>query len=272
MPSLIRIDLSPPDYVHVSGAPRIERRPIMSRGPANEWQMWGVYGVAESGERVGVSNHTWSHLDAPFHLLPDGASFDRLDPGHYLALRTRVVDLAASPPDRREAMEGVSYHTRIDVDDLPDGLDGFDAVLFATGFSALYGRGFPMRPGADAHYPNVTEAAAMKLAAVSVLRVVAIDGPSVDKPETNAVAHRILLGRRPQPVLLLETISILALRRHFTGALPRELLLTIEPLRALGSVRQDGALSSVYGYVPAPGDEAFFETFSQAMRTATLVR
>jgi kynurenine formamidase len=244
----------------------------MSRGPANEWQMWGVYGVTESGERVGISNHTWSHLDAPFHLLTEGAGFDRLDPSHYLALRTRVADLAATPPDRREVIEGIGYHSRIDVEDLPEDLNGFDAVLFATGFSALYGRGYPMRPGADAHYPNVTEAAALRLAALTSLKVVAIDGPSVDKPETNAIAHRILLGRQPLPILLLETLSILALRRQFGDRLPREVLLTVEPLRALGSVRQDGALSSVYAYAPSAGDEAFFETFSQALRTATLAR
>jgi hypothetical protein len=36
-------------------------------------------------------------------------------------------------------------------------------------------------------------------------------------------------------------------------------------------VRQDGALSSVYAYLPAPGEEAFFREFSEALRTATLV-
>ena len=48
------------------------------------------------------------------------------------------------------------------------------------------------------------------------------------------------------------------------------MLLTAEPLRALGSVRQDGALASVYAWAPQPGHEAFFEEFVEAMRTATL--
>lgn len=267
--SLIRIDLSPPDYIHVPQAPRIERRPILSRGPSNEWQMWGVYGVAESGERVGLSNHTWSHLDAPYHLLPDGASFDRLERRHYLALRTRVVDLTRSA-ERRETIEGVSYHSWIDVADLPGDLEGFDAVLFATGFSALYARGYPMRDGADAHYPNVTEEAATRLAAIPSLKVAAIDGPSFDKPETHAIAHRILLGRQP-PVLLLETLSIGRLLQRFPEQLPREVLLTAEPLRALGSVRQDGALASVFAYAPAPGGEDAFRMFVEAMTGAEVV-
>jgi kynurenine formamidase len=270
MSRLIRIDLSPPDYIHVPQAPRIERRPILARGADNEWQMWGVYGVTERGERVGLSNHTWSHLDAPFHLLADGSGFSGLDPSQYLALRARVVDLTRSDSTRRSVVEGVEYHTRVDVPDLPATLDGFDAVLLATGFCALYGRGYPMQPGADAQYPNITAAAAEALARLQGLNVVAIDAPSVDKPETLAIAHRILLGRRP-PVLLLETLTIERLQRAFPAGLPQEVLLTVEPLRALGSVRQDGALSSVYAYAPAPGEHAFFKEFSEALRTATLV-
>jgi kynurenine formamidase len=270
MSRLIRIDLSPPDYIHVPQAPRIERSPIASRGPSNEWQMWGVYGVNHAGDRVGISNHTWSHLDAPFHLLPGGAGFDRLDPRRYLALRTRVVDLAHTGPERRETIHGVDYHSRIDVEDLPADLAGSDAVLFATGFSGLYGRRYPMTDGADAHYPNVTADAARTLAGVPTLKVAAIDGPSFDKPETDAIAHRILLGREPEPVLLLETLTIERLRRHFGATLPRDVLLTVEPLRALGSVRQDGALASVYAWAPQPGHEAFFDEFVEAVCAATL--
>ena len=272
MSRLIRIDLSPPDYVHVPQAPRVERQPILSRGPGNEWQMWGVYGVDRSGQRVGLSNHTWSHLDAPFHLLADGKSFDRLDPAHYLALRTRVVDLTSAPAaDRREVVEGVAYHTRIDMADLPTDLEGYDAVLFATGFSALYTRRYPMQEGADVHYPNVTRGAAECLASVRSLKVVAIDAPSVDKPESHAIAHRVLLGRQPEPVLLLETLTVDRMRAQWPHHLPREVLLTVEPLRALGGVRQDGALSSVYAWAPAHGDETFFAVFSEAVRTARLV-
>ena len=270
MSRLIRIDLSPADYIHVPQAPRIERSPIASRGPANEWHMWGVYGVNQAGDRVGISNHTWSHLDAPFHLLPAGAGFDRLDPRRYLALRTRVVDLAHTGPERRETIRGVDYHSHIDVADLPPDLDGSDAVLFATGFSALYGLRYPMTEGADAHYPNVTADAARSLAGMPTLKVAAIDGPSFDKPETDAIAHRILLGREPEPVLLLETLTIERLRRHYGATLPREVMLTVEPLRALGSVRQDGALASVYAWAPQPGHEAFFQEFVEAVCSATL--
>jgi kynurenine formamidase len=264
---LIRVDLSPRDFIHVPQAPRIDRHEILARDASNEWQMWGACGLDASGTRVGLSNHTWSHMDAPYHLLPHGATFDRLDPRSYLALRTRVADLTHTAPERRETIDNISYHSYIALEDLPADIEGFDAVLFVTGFSRLYGSGYPMKTGADAHYPNLTREAAERLAAQPSLRVVAIDGPSVDKPESHAIAHRILLGRHP-PVLLLETLYTERLLNAVTP-LPADLLLTVEPLRAFGR-EPDGALCSVYAYAPAPGEHAFFRTFADAMRTASL--
>jgi kynurenine formamidase len=268
--ALTRYDLSPPDYVHVPQAPRIERPEILRRGGDNEWQMWGVAGVTRGGERTGVSNHTWSHLDAPYHLLGDGATFERLDPKHYLAADAVLVDLTSTNPERRETVDGVSYHTRIDVSDLPAAISDCEAVLFVTGFAELYSRAYPMRDGADAHYPHVTRDAAERLAAQPRLRLVGIDGPSVDKPETHAAAHRTLLGRRPSPVLLLETLTFERMRRD-SPVLPARVLLTVEALRAFGPGGQDGALSSVYAYAPGPGEAAAFASFSAAIRGARLV-
>jgi kynurenine formamidase len=268
--SLIRIDLSPPDFVHVPQAPRIERPELMRRDATNEWQMWSVAGIAHDGSRVGISNHTWSHVDAPFHLLAEGTTFERLDPRQYLARRATVVDLTRSAPDRRERIEGVGYHTRIDVDDLPAKLDDCDALLFVTGFAALYRSGYPMRDGADVHYPHITRAAAERIAHNPNVTVVGIDGPSVDKPETAAAAHRILLGRKPCPVLLLETLTFERMRRHLTP-LPTRVLLTIEPIRAFGPGGQDGALASVFAYAAEPGSEAELEAFTTTLRGARLL-
>jgi len=265
---LIRIDLSPSAFIHVPQAPRVERRTLLARGPGNEWHMTSVCGVDAAGAQVGLSNHTWSHVDAPYHLLPDGATFDRLDPRQYLALRTRLVDLTRLGPERRETVNGVSYHTRIAPEDVPAEIGGCDALFFVTGFSALYASGYPMTSGADGHYPNLTPETALRLAAEPALRLVAIDAPSVDKPETNAAAHRTLLGRRP-PILLLETLTAERLRQAL-DPLPREVLLTIEPLRAFGP-GQDGALSSVFAYAAVEGEEAFYGEFVEAMRTARTV-
>lgn len=265
---LIRIDLSPADYVHVPQAPRIERRAIFSRGGANEWEMSGVVGVREDGGCAGISNHTWSHIDAPYHLLADGASLDEIDPRHYLATLARVVDLTRTEADRRETIDGVNYHTLVDLDDLPADIEGYDALLFVTGFGSLIDRGYPMKPGADSHYPNVTRRAAEKIAATESIRVVGIDGPSFDKPQTNAIAHRTLLGRKPTPVLLLETLTCERMRRAL-DPLPREVLLTIEPLRAYGR-RPDGALASVYAYAASADEDCRFREFVELVRTSRL--
>ncbi len=267
---LVRVDLSPADYVHVPQAPKIERRAIFARGGDNEWAMSGVVGLNAAGECVGVSNHTWSHLDAPCHLLADGASLDEIDPRHYLASRTRVIDLTDSNvSERRETVDGVDYHSRIDVADLPEDFAGYDALLFVTGFGALIDRGYPMTDGADHHYPNVTRAAAERIADVSSIRLVGIDSPSFDKPETNAAAHRVLLGRRPVPVLLLETLTCERLRRAL-NPLPTEILLTVELLRAYGE-RPDGALSSVYAYAASVAEASQLNSFVELIRGAKLV-
>jgi kynurenine formamidase len=234
--------------------------------------MWGVLGVGETGEQLGISNHTWSHLDAPYHLIGDGASLDELDPTDYLASLARVIDLSGSDPARRESIDGVDYHSRIDVKDLPADLEsetrGCEALLFVTGFGALIDRGFPMTSGADEHYPNLTRDAAKLVASLSHIRLVAIDSPSFDKPETRAIAHRILLGRRPKPVLLLETLTCERLRRA-VNPLPDKVLLTAEPLRAYGK-KPDGALASVFAYA-GTGDGNRFENFATAMRAARII-
>lgn len=271
-PGIVRIDLSPSDYVYVPQAPRIERRPIFARDSQNEWEMWGVLGVGESGEQLGISNHTWSHLDAPYHLISDGASLDEIDPMDYLVSMARVVDLSVSDSSRRETIGDIEYHSRIDVSDLPTDLRekrDCDALLFVTGFGALIDKGFPMTCGADEHYPNLTQDAAELVASLTHIKLVAIDSPSFDKPETKAIAHRILLGRRPKPVLLLETLTCERLRGAFP-TLPKRVLLTAEPLRAYGE-KPDGALASAFAYAAFSSDQGLFDVFAEGMRSARLV-
>jgi kynurenine formamidase len=268
--ALCRVDLSPVEYTHVPQAPRIERRVILARDHANPWQMRGVVAIdTGGGVAAGVSNHTWSHVDAPFHRLAQGATLDRIPPAHYLASRARVVDLTGSTAaSRRETVDGVSYHSVIDAEDLPADLIGYEAILFVTGFGPLIERGYPMTADADYHYPSVTPAAATRLAGSASLRVLAIDSPTIDKPEADGIAHVTLLGRTPNPVLIVETLTCERLRRA-ASPLPRNGLLTVEPLRAFGP-DPDGALASVYFYFARPGQDAALDTFSTLMREATV--
>jgi len=242
---IIRFDLSPKYFIHVPQAPTIERRAIFSRDEANPWEMQGTIGILD-GRPVGLSNHTWSHLDAPFHLFEDGESFDQIEPRKYLVSWAKVIDLTGTEDaSKRETIEAVNYHSIITPDELPSAeeLAGYDALLILTGFSALIDRKYPMREGADEHYPNVSREAAELIASYQNINLVGIDSPSFDKPHTKAIAHRILLGRRPNPIYLLETLSTTRLAQHA----PKEVMLTVEPLRA-DRLRADGALCSVYAY------------------------
>lgn len=273
-PSVRRIDLSPADFVHVPQAPRITRRVFLARDERNPWQMRVVCGVTADGEPSGLSNHTWSHVDAPFHRLADGQTFERIPASHYLASHTRIVDLTVPTEEtaaRRETIDDVAFHSWIDEQDVPDDVRDYEAVLFVTGFGALIDRGYPMIEEADWHYPSLTAAAARTLAACPRLRLVALDSPTIDKPADNGTAHVTLLGRA-SPILIVETLTCERLRQVQVEAkrpaLPREGLLTIEPLRAFGP-EPDGALASVYLYYAAPGGEARFQAFADTLREAS---
>jgi len=124
-----------------------------------------------------------------------------------------------------------------------------------------------MTEDADHHYPSVTAAAAARLAAVPSLRLVGVDSPTVDKPPADGAAHVTLLGRTPEPVLLVETLTCERLRRA-ASPLPTEGLLTVEPLRAFGP-DPDGALASVYFYFAREGQAVAFDMFSAMLREAT---
>ena len=168
--------------------------------PDNEWHMWTAGSVTAEGERLGLSNHTWSHLDAPFHLLPDGrdvrAARSAALPGARRPARRPHRHRSRSPRDRRRRQLPHPNRRRGPAAGPRRSRGGAVRDRLRR---ALRGRNIRCSDGADAHYPHVTrEAAAKRLAALPNLRVAGIDGPSFDKPETNAAAHR--RAARPAPV------------------------------------------------------------------------
>lgn len=89
--------------------------------------------VAEDGFQVAelhLGSHSGTHLDAPLHTVPDGASVDQL-PLDMLMGRARIV-----------AVPGAAEHGRIRWQDVAGGLEGMSPgtiVLFHTGWSADFG-------------------------------------------------------------------------------------------------------------------------------------
>ena len=77
-----------------------------------------------------LGSHSGTHLDAPRHTVPDGAAVDAL-PLQALLAPARIVRLA--PPSPRAVIR------RADVADQLRGLSPGTMVLFATGYSRLFG-------------------------------------------------------------------------------------------------------------------------------------
>ena len=137
-----------------------------------------------------LSSHTGTHLDAPRHVLPDGASLDDLDP-RALNGPARVIDLTGLGPGLTAA-------------DLRDrGAGRAERLLLKTDNGRLLGA--PFDPG----FTHLTLDAARWLAGRGT-RLVGIDYLSVEAPgDPYLPVHHALLGADP-PVWLLETLDLRA--------------------------------------------------------------
>lgn len=130
--------------------------------------------INESGRSIEVramrlSLHAGTHLDAPRHMLPDGAAIGEFPLAGCLQ-PARVVDAGSS-----------GTITRADV----AGLAGSEAVLFRT-------RSAPPPDDFRADFPGIAPDAARHLAGCG-LRLVGTDAPSADPfDSTELPAHHIL--------------------------------------------------------------------------------
>lgn len=124
-----------------------------------------------------LNSHAGTHVDAPAHILPHGATLDRTPPDGFVGpacvLDLRGDDLAG--PERLQAQAGR--------------LDGCEFALLRLGGDELWGLEDQLR-----RWPAVTVEAARWLAGKG-LRGVGLDSPSIDPPESRDLpAHRALLG------------------------------------------------------------------------------
>lgn len=178
------------------GPPRIERVQSFEQG--------GAYNLT----RLEISAHTGTHLDAPLHFLPGGASIDTMPAGAMMG-PARVVRVAGDT---------------VRAADVPDDLAPGARVLFRTRNSErdLFAGTF------FEDYVFLGRDAAEKLVAARAL-LVGIDALSVSGfHEDPAGTHRVLLGAG---VWILEGIRL-------AGVEPGEYELVCLPLRLQGA---DGA-------------------------------
>lgn len=163
--------------------------------------------------RLSMGSHAGTHVDAPFHFLPEGATVEQL-PLEVLMGRARVLEiLVADAIDRRDL-------ERID-------LRGDVRVLFKTRNS-----GQLQKAAFQEDFVHLTEAAARYLVEVGIL-LVGIDYLSVEKfGSTDFPVHHVLLGAG---VVIVEGLDL-------SAAEPGEYDMACLPLRLVGA---DGAPARV---------------------------
>ena len=118
-------------------------------------------------------SHTGTHMDAPAHMLPDGAALDRY-PGEKFVGAAIVVDC------RGEKDISLPLLQRYD-------LSGVDFVLFCTGWDKKWGS-----PAYYEHFPCLTAEAAAYLAALP-LKGVGEDSISLDPCDSTEFPNHITL-------------------------------------------------------------------------------
>jgi kynurenine formamidase len=165
-----------PDAPNWPGAPNLEMRPFhsMSGGDIANTHVLEVY------------NHQGTHVDAPSHVNPEGATLSDLSPEYFVFERPLVVDL---PLTDRQLIRPE------DLDAYAGGPDQPDLIIFRSGFEAVR----EDRTRYEKEGPGFSAAAVRRLwEDFPGLRAVAMDWLSLaaySAAEEGMEAHRELLGR-----------------------------------------------------------------------------
>lgn len=244
--SLVRYDLSLPNYFSYPPAPAVRTRPMIPRSEPRALYMRGEFGEkVDGGAFRPMTAHNTTHLDVPFHFDADGddlaAVLNRADSVADRPCLARVLRLAGDPAlPGAYTREGVTYCEAVSAAVLPpvDELRGYEALVLLTGFGALMARyadrPFPRDDDGYYHVPWLTEDATRHVIDAG-LALVAIDSTTVEQ-QTSSEPHRMsgdahmaLLGNDP-PVLIMECLDGSSLAEQ-VGFVPTEALLHMVPRR-----------------------------------------
>jgi len=172
-------------FIDIS-VPLSPRLPAFPGDPAIQVERAGVAANPFHLTRLSLGSHAGTHIDAPAHLLGEGATVDAI-PLEWLIGPCRVVDLRG----RKGAIAAG------DLKVLP--LAGVRRLLLRTDNSELW-----QRPGFCEDYVGLAPDAANYLTALGI-RLVGIDYLSIEPPGEASAVHRILLGAE---VVILEGLNL----------------------------------------------------------------
>ena len=166
--------------------PLSEDLPAFPGDPAIRLERAGVAANPFHLTRLSLGSHAGTHIDAPAHLLGEGATVDAI-PLEWLIGPCRVVDLRG----RKGAIAAG------DLKPLP--LAGVRRLLLRTDNSELW-----LRPGFCEDYVGLAPDAANYLVALGI-RLVGIDYLSIEPAGETSTVHRTLLGAE---VVILEGLNL----------------------------------------------------------------
>lgn len=261
-PSLIRYDLSLPQYFTYPPGPTVATRPVIPRREPRGVYMRGEYGTKADEKVRPVVAHNTTHLDTPLHFYEQGADLaavlnrPELPADRPALARVVVLGGRADLPGAR-TREGVTYCEAVSAEVVPpvEVLRDYEALVVLTGFGRLMAqpRDAQFTPDADGayHVPHLTDSAAERILASGV-RLVALDSTTIE-PQTGtdpvrfgSDIHFRLLGHEP-PVLVVEGLGGGRLAEQL-GFAPSEGLLHVVP-RRVNARGADAAHARAFLYV-----------------------
>ena len=193
--------------------PLNENTPVYPGDPATKIEPAGV--LAKDGfndNYISIGTHVGTHIDAPLHMLDNGASLDKVSIEQFVG-KGRLVEVT-----------GTSFE-----DVLSAGIQAGDIVLFHTGMSDKY-----HDPVYFEDYPAMSEEVAAYLVNTKV-KMIGVDTVSVDNQDGFPI-HKILLAGN---VLIIENLTNLnqLTRKEFkVYALPLNLQIDGSPARVIAEI------------------------------------
>lgn len=136
--------------------------------------------------KITMNTHTGTHVDAPAHRIKGGRTLTDFDLASFCAERAAALDCR----DLNGEIDAAFLNAR------RDRLEGREAVLFCTGWSAHWGK-----DSFFGAFPGLSEDAAEVLKEMGI-RMIGLETPSVN-PARHASVHEALLSRE---ILIVESL------------------------------------------------------------------
>ena len=180
-----------------------------------EWSRFQIQGYVS--ECMFLSTHTGTHMDAPYHFNPNGATIDQVEVNRYVCYNAILVKIP------KNSNQMITSHDIIH--NSKNEIKPKDTIVFSTGWeNQIEEKDKYMK-----NNPGLSNDAAEYLVEKKV-NAVAIDSPSIDIGTDNEfVAHKILLSNQ---ILVVENLCNL---NRINNAKFTLLITPLKLVRASGS-------------------------------------